>query len=278
MLTPPERMDEESGNLERIRRGAHVESYETICRRKDGTLLDVSLAISPIMDSRGNIIGAARIARDITERLRAEEQRQLLLNEMNHRVKNLFAVMGGVIALSARSADSPQAMAKTVTGRLIALSHAHKLIAPALSGKNMTKQRATLDELVRATLAPYLDAASPDDDPRTVIRGPEVAIGGEAVTALALILHELATNAAKYGAFSSPKGRVHVAWSVNKGKLALSWRETGGPPVKAAPKREGFGSRLAQRSAGQLGGQLAFEWNAEGVIVRLSAAAERLVP
>ncbi|MGI8842037.1 MAG: sensor histidine kinase [Caulobacteraceae bacterium] len=128
-------------------------------------------------------------------------------------------------------------------------------------------------------MTPYFDPARSGDDERVVIAGPQTRVGGEAVTSLALVLHELATNAAKYGAFSTERGRVHVSWAAKGGRLLLTWEERGGPPVKGAPAREGFGSLLARRSvAGQLNGELAFDWAAKGLTVRLSAPMERLTP
>jgi two-component system CheB/CheR fusion protein len=110
-----------------------------------------------------------------------------------------------------------------------------------------------------------------------VIEGPEVPIRGEAITSFALVLHELATNAAKYGALSTPQGRVRVSWTIEDGQLALIWEERGGPAILAAPQREGFGSLLARRSAsGNLKGSIAFEWEPEGLTVRLSADQARL--
>jgi two-component system CheB/CheR fusion protein len=110
-----------------------------------------------------------------------------------------------------------------------------------------------------------------------VVEGPQVAISGNAMTSFALVFHELATNAAKYGAFSARGGQVAIEWSREGGELHIVWREQGGPPVKAAPEREGFGSLLARRSVqGQLGGELAYEWDPDGLIVRLSAPSERL--
>ena len=111
------------------------------------------------------------------------------------------------------------------------------------------------------------------------IAGPEVPIGGDAVTSLALVLHELATNAAKYGALSTPGGRIDVSWTVSTGKLELRWEERDGPTVHGPPAREGFGSMLARRSLnGQLQGDLAFDWDKQGLTVRLWAALERLLP
>jgi two-component system CheB/CheR fusion protein len=110
-----------------------------------------------------------------------------------------------------------------------------------------------------------------------VIEGPAVPISGEAATSFALVLHELATNAAKYGALSTAEGRIRISWTVAQGELALIWEEHGGPPIESAPEREGFGSQLARRSAGgNLGGTIAFNWNPEGLLVHLTASQARL--
>jgi two-component system CheB/CheR fusion protein len=110
-----------------------------------------------------------------------------------------------------------------------------------------------------------------------VIEGPNVPISGEAATSFALVLHELATNAAKYGALSTDKGHIRISWTIAKGKLALIWAEHGGPPIKSAPKHEGFGTLLARRSArGNLDGTIAFTWKREGLLVHLSASQVRL--
>ena len=166
---------------------------------------------------------------------------------MDHRVKNLFAIVGGVVTLSARSAKTPQDMASTIQGRLGALASAHLLIRAGKAGSGV-QQESTLEALLRAILAPYADMTATGEDARATIDGPKVRIGGDAVTSLALVLHELATNAAKYGAFSTPSGRVRISWTVTKTKLELRWQERGGPVVRGQPAREGFGSMLAQRS------------------------------
>jgi two-component system CheB/CheR fusion protein len=182
-----------------------------------------------------------------------------------------------VVSLSARSAETPRELAGSIQGRLGALASAHLLVRAGQSGTGSTRE-SSLGELVRTILAPYLDPLAAGADERASIRGPELAVGGEALTSLALVLHELATNAAKYGALSVPAGRVRVAWTVADDVLLLDWRESGGPPVKDASPQEGFGSLLARRSVnGQLGGQLTFEWNPEGLAVRLSAPLERLM-
>ena len=130
ILIPPDRQAEEPEILARIRRGEVINHYETIRQRKDGGLLDISLTVSPVKNAEGKIIGVSKIARDITERRRAEEQQRLLLREMNHRVKNLFAVSSGVVALSARFAKTPEELAAMVRERLGALARAHALTLP----------------------------------------------------------------------------------------------------------------------------------------------------
>jgi PAS domain S-box-containing protein len=127
ILIPPDRHDEETLILDRIRRGECIDHYETIRRHKDGSLIEISLTVSPIKDANGRIIGASKIARDITERRRSQERQKLLLREMNHRVKNLFALAGGVVTLSARTAGTPKELAGAVRERLAALARAHEL-------------------------------------------------------------------------------------------------------------------------------------------------------
>ncbi|QNA86675.1 PAS domain-containing protein [Sphingomonas sp. So64.6b] len=247
-------------------------------RGSDGAYRWFLSRAEPIRDESGKIVRWFGTNTDIEDQRRSEELQELLLKEMDHRVKNLFAIVGGVVTLSARSAKTPKEMVSTIQGRLGALASAHVLIRTTKPGAG-DKRESTLDALVRAILAPHVDPGATDGDARAMIEGPEVAVGGDAATSLALILHELATNAVKYGAYSTPGGRVRISWTLNKGKLELAWQERGGPPVNGAPEREGFGSLLARRSInGQLGGQLEFDWDAEGLTVRLSAAAERLMP
>ncbi len=214
---------------------------------------------------------------DVSQRKIHEEQQALLLKEMDHRVNNLFAIVGGIVALSARSATTPKELAQTVQGRLGALASAHQLIRPKHSVAQATKRETTLGGLLRRVLLPYADTAGTGDNSRTEIDGPEIAVGAEAATSFALFMHELATNAAKYGALSVPGGRVHISWTVADGRFALSWQEIGGPTITAPPQREGFGSVLARRSVnGGLRGDLNFHWNPDGLVVLVSAEMERL--
>ena len=214
---------------------------------------------------------------NVSLRKQHEEQQELVLKEMDHRVKNLFAIAGGMVRLSARSARTPTELAEIIQGRLGALASAHQLIRPRHLVASATKRESTLGELIRKVLSPYADPAGTGDSARTEIDGPEIVVGSEAATNVALVVHELATNAAKYGALSVPGGRVRISWAVTKGRLALSWEEKDGPVITAPPEREGFGSVLARRSVnGGLRGDLSFHWNPDGLVVLVSAAMERL--
>ena len=228
----------------------------------------------PIRDETGKIIRWFGTNTDIEDQRRGEELRKLLLDEMDHRVKNLFAIVGGVITLSARSATTPRELANTVQGRLGALASAHHLIR---RGKPDAKKETTLAALVQAILSPHIDFADDAENIRANIDGPEIVIGGDAVTSMALVLHELATNAAKYGCLSTPQGHVAIVWKVKKDTLVLSWQEQGGPAVTGPPQSEGFGSTLARSTvAGQLGGQFDLQWNPEGLTAVMSVATARL--
>jgi PAS domain S-box-containing protein len=273
ILIPADRQDEEPGILERIRRGERTDHYETIRRRKDGSLIDISLTVSPIKDVGGRVIGASKIARDITERRRAREQQHLLFREMNHRVKNLFAVSGSILALSARYARTPSELAGAVQERFLALARAHDLTLPDVTSSEMKPERATtLATLIQTILAPWANRG------HAAINGPEVPVSGKAAEALALLLHEMATNASKYGALSAETGYVEVSWCMSENELNLTWRERGGPPLSGKPEKEGFGSLLARLTiTDRLGGKISHEWDREGLTVKLSAPLERLM-
>ena len=214
---------------------------------------------------------------DVSLRKHHEERQELLLKEMDHRIKNLFAIVGGMVTLSARSATTPKELARTVQGRLGALAVAHQLILPKHSTAQATLRATTLSELVQTVLSPYLDLAGPEGSLRAEIDGPEIVVGAKAATSVALVIHELATNAAKYGALSLPEGRIHISWVVTKGRFTLSWKEIGGPRITTPPTKEGFGTVLVRKSvSGQLEGDLIFHWNPDGLVVLLSAQTEQL--
>jgi PAS domain S-box-containing protein len=217
-------------------------------------------------------------ALDIGRAKKSEELQHLLLREMDHRVKNLFAIVGGMTALSARSARTPQEMSQSLRGRLDALSRANDLVRMGVMGsEQLVGERTTMTALVGKVLLPY--ANDKGDCDRIIARGPDVPIGAKAVTSLALVLHESATNAAKYGALSESGGSIRVEWGTQCGELWLQWEETGGPAIDTAPQARGFGSILAERSiAGQLGGTISYDWRPVGVKLKITIPLERLGP
>ena len=276
ILIPSDRENEEPMILERIRRGERIEHYETVRRRKDGSLVDISLTVSPIRDPAGKVIGASKIARDITERRRAHERRQLLLGEMNHRIKNLFALAISVVSLSARSANSVEDLTASARERLLALARAHDL---TLSRNSIhaphVEMPTTLHSLIRAIVAPY-ESIRDEGAKRFEIVGPDIAISGAAVSTLALLLNEFSTNSAKYGALSTPNGQIRMDCAEEGPAIVLTWTERNGPTVTSSDESEGFGSILTRAAAGQLGGEMSKTWKPEGLVIRLSAPLARL--
>jgi PAS domain S-box-containing protein len=276
ILIPEERHDEERTILERIARGERVEHFETIRRRKDGSLVELSLTVSPVRNAKGEVVGASKIARDITERRQAEQQKNLLLREMNHRVKNVLALASGIVSLSARSRGTREELVRNLQGRLSALARAHQLTLPDLeNGAPSGDAATTVGALLEAIFSPFV-VDDDDNASRLVSTGPEVPISGHAVTTVALLLHELATNAAKHGALSSSAGRVQVEWTTVADELVLTWSEQGGPTIDGEPESEGFGSLLARGATSQLGGRITRRWLPDGLVIDLTAPLERL--
>jgi len=262
ILIPPERLGEETEILERIRRGDRIEHYETVRRRKDGGLIDVSLTISPMEGAEGKLVGASKIARDITERKRSEAQISVLAREAEHRAKNLLANVGAMVQLS--QADTPDGLKKAIAGRIAALASVHSLFAQSRG------TGAELGSLVMQELAPY----SRDDRMRAQIDGPTVVLKPDLAQAIGVAVHELATNAAKYGALSVPDGQVRVEWSpAADGRVVLRWTEAGGPPVNP-PTRKGFGTHVMEvmiRSHQR--GDVHLDWHAEGLVCEIALPA-----
>jgi PAS domain S-box-containing protein len=274
VLIPADRLDEEPAIMERIGRGERVQHFETVRRHKDGGLVEISLSVSPIRDAGGRLVGASKIARDISERRRAEEHERLLLREMNHRIKNLFAVASGVVTLSTGSAASAPELAEMIRDRLGALARAHALTLPEITGTGARIERSTtLSALVRTVLSPYVGDWEAGG---MTVSGPAVPIGAKAASNFALLLYEIATNAAKYGALSSTAGRVRVEWAVEDGELRLMWRERGGPALPHAPDFKGFGSRFSESIVADFRGHILRDWAREGLTIRLSLPVETL--
>jgi PAS domain S-box-containing protein len=274
ILIPADRQDEEPFILGRIRRGESVDHYETIRQRKDGSLLDISLTVSPIKNESGEIVGASKIARDISESKRAQERLKLLLREMDHRVKNLFSLAISVLNLSGRSAKTAKGVVETASARLTALARAHALTlshdhADVVDAAKPT----TLHALIRAITAPHHDQ---ETSGRFSITGNDVEVSGSVISSLALLLHEFATNAAKYGALCAAGGRVGIRCEDQAGTVNITWSEHGGPAVTRPLNNKGFGDVLIRSTVESFGGDIHRDWKAEGLVIRLSVPRERL--
>ncbi len=216
-------------------------------------------------DPSGAIIRWFGTCTDIHDHKRMAEAETLLSRELSHRIKNIFSVISGLVALSARRFPEAAGFAKDLRERIVSLGRAHDFVRPhamAGQGAGLTQISELLTELLR----PYLT----DAPGRVSITGDDATIDDQAATPLALIFHELATNAAKYGGFSGPDGRVTITCKRSKRDLTVEWAEQGGPRVKGAPTTEGFGSTLSKLSVEtQLGGKLSRDWRPEGLVVTL---------
>lgn len=208
---------------------------------------------------------------DVTGRKQAEEGSELLAGEMSHRVKNLLSIATGLTHLTARSAKSVEEMAHSLTQRLTALNRAHDLVRPL---PNSQGKAALLGDLISIVLAPYDETAAFSGRIRVSVA--RMGVGEKAATALAMIIHELATNSVKYGSLSSPTGFVDVASKPDGDDLILTWTETGGPSI-SEPQDAGFGRKLLARSvSGQLGGELIYDWQESGLVVIARMRQDRL--
>jgi PAS domain S-box-containing protein len=255
-IIPPELHDQEQEILARLRRGERIEHFETVRVAKDGRRLDISLTVSPVRDKLGRIVGASKVARDITERKRAEELQRLLLGELNHRVKNTLATVQSIANQTVRHAQKPGAFLSSFSGRIHALAQAHDLLT------QNSWRGADILPLVRDQL---LAAGSGDE--RISFSGPSVMLDPQAAVHLAMILHELGTNARKYGSLSVPAGRLSVTWTVktnDRRDLHLRWQESQGPAV-TAPATRGFGTTLIEKSLAAHDGEATIHYLADGV-------------
>lgn len=270
-IIPDDKLSEEDLILERIANDERIPHFETIRRHKDGRMVDISLTLSPIKDKDGVIIGASKIARDISIQRRSQQKQDMLLHEMSHRVKNLFALTTGLIALCDQSATSAAELRDRLVMRLSALAKAHDLLLPVKSSTGIWSREADFTAVVEKVLEPYVDG-----NKRVTIQGPSLSIAAHAVTDMALLLQELATNAMKYGAFTVASGTVAVAWTLAEETLHLQWREQGGPTV-SPPTHKGFGSIMTEGTVtGRLGGRLDREWLPEGLTAILTIPLKRL--
>jgi two-component sensor histidine kinase len=204
---------------------------------------------------------------DVTRRKQAEEANELLSEEMSHRVKNLLVIASGLAVLSSKSAETPADLVKDLSNRLIGLGRAHDLVRPTVASETKT---ALIGDLFTVLLSPYDDGTS--GARRVRVSLPRLGIGERAISALAMVVHELATNSLKYGALAGSDGSIDIS-AVTHGDekdLVILWAERGGPQVESPPARSGFGSKLiAQCVSNDLGGAISFDWSLEGLIVTL---------
>jgi PAS domain S-box-containing protein len=248
------------------RQGALFHVTYRIRRADDGSLRwmeSYGRFIRPVAGEPGRFVG---VMFDITERKADEERQRLLMREVDHRAKNALAVVQSVLRLT-RAPDAIS-FAAAVEGRVRALARAHELLAAD------RWKGAALRDIAAEELAAYLAAGT------ARIEGPPLRLKAEAVQPLSMVLHELATNAAKHGAFSRPGGRVLVAWRLDAehALLRLSWTERQGPEIEGPPMRRGFGSRLVEATVrAQLGGTVAFAWERDGLCCEVTIPASRLV-
>jgi two-component sensor histidine kinase len=209
---------------------------------------------------------------DVTGRKQAEEGSELLAGEMSHRVKNLLAIAAGLTQLTSRSAQSIEDMTRALTQRLTALGRAHDLVRP-LPGEQ--GKAALLGDLLSVLLAPYDDTGAFSGRIRVAV--PRMGVGERAATALAMVVHELATNSVKHGALSTDAGALDISSSAEDDDVCLVWAETGGPAMAEQPEMRGFGSKMISRSvSSQLGGSLDYDWQPAGLVATLRMRKSRM--
>ena len=260
-IIPTELLDEEKHVLARLQEGDRIDHYETVRVAKDGRRVDVSLTVSPLRDKSGKVVGASKVARDISSRKEVEKSQQLLLGELSHRVKNTLATVQAIATQSLRRSREPADFLTSFTGRILSLARAHDLLS-----------ETRWDGLeIGALVRDQVLFGAPDD--RIAFAGPGVTLDPQPALHVAMILHELGTNARKYGALSVPRGKLSIGWQVvrrRKGQaLRLQWTESGGPLV-VEPSETGFGTRLIQESLLGHGGDAAIKYAADGLTCELT--------
>ena len=237
-LIPPERQAEEDFILAKMRKGERIKHYDTVRRRKDGTLVDVSLTVSPIVVD-GKIVGVSKIARDITAQKQSQLAQTLLLRELNHRTKNLLAVADAIVRQASKSSP-PEELVERISRRLHALSVSQDLMIDS------EWRGADITNIIQWQLASIID----DHASRVTLNGPLCTLAPRTAQALGLAIFELATNALKFGSLSAKAGTVQIVWSIGdyagKREFHMSWQERGGPSV-VPPNHAGFGSTIIER-------------------------------
>ena len=261
-IVPDDRRQEEADFLRRVRTGQHIPHLRTQRQRKDGSLIWLSLTISPVHNAAGEITGISSIARDLTHTLASEENRRSLMRELNHRVKNTMAVVQAIAAQTLDHATSLRDARDKFSARLLNLAQAHDLLT------RESWQGANLSETIADSIRPYRNNSG-----RFRVRSapdtPEIRLAPGAILSISMAVHELCTNAAKYGALSQPNGYVTINWRLvadqGRRQLVLEWQEHDGPRVEP-PSHRGFGSRMIERAVtAELGGEVRMEYALAGL-------------
>jgi two-component sensor histidine kinase len=244
-----------------LRTGISVRDQEVQIERPDGSRGTALVNIDAVRDTDGKVVGAVNCFQDISERKQAEDQLRILARELDHRSKNLLALVQATVLLT--KADTADDFKAAIEGRIRALSNAHTLLAESRWAG------ADLRKLVTEELSPYCS----EEASRADVDGPDLVLEPQSAQSIAMVLHELTTNAVKYGALSGSSGRVRVQWTrLVDGKLVLCWNEAGGPPVKP-PTRRGVGTRLIDNVIRAAKGEVRYKWGADGLACEISIEA-----
>jgi two-component sensor histidine kinase len=240
-----------------LREGKPNRGAEAVAERPDGTRVTFTPFPTPLFDAEGTMVGAVNMLVDITERKAAEDRQHLLVNEVNHRANNMLAVVQSMVRLS--KSETVADFRETLNGRIQSLARAHNLLAKS------RWMGADLQHLVSEELAPFMD-----EDSQVWISGSILPMEPAAAQSMAMIVHELATNAAKHGALSTPSGKVMIQWRRAKDdRIVFKWTERGGPPTEP-PTRQGVGSTVIARAADHLQADVDTTWTEEGLAFELS--------
>jgi PAS domain S-box-containing protein len=263
-ITPAEQSAQQANEiLDKLMRG---ESWtgEIILRRKEGTTFPVSVTDSPVFDASGRLVAIVGVSHDISQRRAAEARTEMLLAEQTHRLKNMLAIVQSLARQTARQSSSTDDFLTTFSSRLSAVAAANDLLI------ERSGAATALEELAHATLNSLLDGE------RIRLNGPRVMLQRRMILPFSMLLHELYTNALKYGALSNPVGTVEIAWRTEPNgdgnALEFEWRERNGPMV-VPPRKKGFGTALIERAIAQeLGAQISLDYDPEGLSCRVRTA------
>jgi two-component sensor histidine kinase len=245
-------------------KAGHLSRFRGFTPTMKGTAKWWDVVVSPIVGPDGEVDRVLAVSRDITDQRRSEEQRELLINELNHRVKNTLASVQSISSQTLRSAQVDSRVREALDSRITSLAGAHDVLT------HQNWEGASIMDIVRQAISPFKRE-------RFRVEGPNARLAPKSSLAIAMAIHELATNALKYGALSSEAGRVVISWSLTgrdaERRIKLVWTETGGPPV-SKPTSKGFGSRLIERGlAAELEGTAAIDFQKSGVIATIEGVA-----